>query len=258
MILDWLTPIDYAAQQADFISQRQPDTGIWFLDSLEYRSWVDTKNQTLFCLGILGAGKTILSSIVVDDLFARFQDDIGVGIAYIYCKFRRQSEQAVTDITLSLLKQLAQGRPSLPNTVKDLYERYEQDRRRPSNDEVSGALGIVISFYSRVFVIIDALDECQVSSSTRSKLISDIFNIQQKHETNFLATSRFIPDITASFKYCATLEICANKADVKKYVYGHMEQLPSFVIGKGELKLGTNSGNRHFSEHCSIATKISP
>ncbi|KAI1661134.1 hypothetical protein F4813DRAFT_378815 [Daldinia decipiens] len=236
VILDWLTPIDYDAQQTDFISRRQPDTGIWFLNSLEYRSWVDTKKQTLFCPGIPGVGKTILSSIVVDDLFSRFKDDNGVGIAYIYCNFRRQSRQTMTDITLSLLKQLAQRRPSLPDAVKNLYKGYGRDGMRPSNYEVSGALETVISSYSRVFVIVDALDECQVSNGTGSKLISGIFNIQQKHETNFLATSRFIPDITASFKGYTTLEIRASKADVEKYVDDHIEELPSFVAGKPGLK----------------------
>jgi hypothetical protein len=33
IILDWLTPMDYAAQQQDFISRRQAGTGQWLLDS---------------------------------------------------------------------------------------------------------------------------------------------------------------------------------------------------------------------------------
>jgi hypothetical protein len=37
-ILDWLTPIDYSAQQSDIISRRQEGTGEWLLYSREFTS----------------------------------------------------------------------------------------------------------------------------------------------------------------------------------------------------------------------------
>ena len=58
-ILDWLIPIDYAPQQSDYINRRQPGTGQWFLDSAEFRAWVDTEKQMPFCPGISGARKTM-------------------------------------------------------------------------------------------------------------------------------------------------------------------------------------------------------
>jgi hypothetical protein len=88
-ILDWLTPIDYAAQQHDFISRRQAGSGQWLLESEEFQAWLNTDNQTLFCPGIPGAGKIILISIVVEELTTRFSNDPTIGIAYIYCNFRR-------------------------------------------------------------------------------------------------------------------------------------------------------------------------
>ena len=130
-ILDWLTPIDYTNQQCDLINRRQRGTGQWLLDSPEFKTWMDTKKQTLFCPGIPGAGKTILTSIVVDDLCNRFQDG-SVGIAYIYCNFRRQEK--ADDLLASLLKQLAQGRPSIPESFKSLYgkhnDKHENKRTR--------------------------------------------------------------------------------------------------------------------------------
>jgi hypothetical protein len=52
VILDWLTPIDYASQQSNFISQRQEETGQWLLNSDEFQVWINQRKQTLFCLGI--------------------------------------------------------------------------------------------------------------------------------------------------------------------------------------------------------------
>src|SRR5579862_1194027 len=105
-ILNWLTPIDYGPQHSDFFRRRQPGTGQWLLDSVKYQDWLKTKKQTLFCPGIPGAGKTILTSTVVNDLYNRFYNDTAVGIAYIYCNFRSKEKQKINDLLASLLKQL--------------------------------------------------------------------------------------------------------------------------------------------------------
>jgi hypothetical protein len=41
-ILKWLTLIDYASQQNDYIRRRQLGTGQWLLDSTEYYTWLET------------------------------------------------------------------------------------------------------------------------------------------------------------------------------------------------------------------------
>jgi hypothetical protein len=74
-IPDWLTPVDYGPQQSDYIKRRQQGTGQWLLDSAKYQAWLTTSKQTLFCPGIPGAGKTILISIIVDNLITRFQNN---------------------------------------------------------------------------------------------------------------------------------------------------------------------------------------
>jgi hypothetical protein len=86
-ILHWITPIDYAPQQSDFISRRQAGTGQWLLDSAEFMAWLQTGKQILFCPGIPGSGKTILTSIVVDELITRFETSGNIGIAYLYCNY---------------------------------------------------------------------------------------------------------------------------------------------------------------------------
>ncbi|RDW67885.1 hypothetical protein BP6252_09281 [Coleophoma cylindrospora] len=68
-ILDWLTPIDYITRQQDSIRRRQAGTGQWLLDSKEFQSWLSTDKQTLFCPGIPGAGKTILTFLLAELYF---------------------------------------------------------------------------------------------------------------------------------------------------------------------------------------------
>lgn len=180
--------------------------------------------QVLFCPGIPGAGKTILTSIVVDNLVTRFQNNPTIGIAYIYCNFRRKDEQTIGHLLICLLRQLAQNQSSLPVSVKDLYERHNMNRTRPSFEDISKALHSVAAMYSRVFIIVDALDECQVSEGSRSLLLSEIFNLQQMCKVNIFATSRFIPEVIDNFKEYTRLDIRAHDEDVRNYLEGRISR----------------------------------
>jgi hypothetical protein len=228
-ILDWITPFDYAPQQSDLISRRQAGTGQWLLDSAEFKVWLLIGKQTLFCPGIPGAGKTILASIVVQELITRFENDGSTGIAYLYCNYRRQHEQKPEDLFASLLKQLVQEQP-IPDSVKTLYDRHKDKRTRPSLDEISGVLQSVAATYSRVFIIVDALDECQIPDGHRQRFLSSLFNLQAKCEANLFATSRPISSIEKEFEGDSKLEIRASEEDVRKYLEGHMFRLPGFVV----------------------------
>jgi Cdc6-like AAA superfamily ATPase len=205
------------------------------LKSNEFQEWVNQSKPTLFCPGIPGAGKTIITSIVVEDLCIRFQNDASVGIAYVYCNFRRHEEQKPEDLLASLLKQLIQGQPSMPENVKSLYERHKK-RTRPSFNELSEALHSIIAGYSKVFIIIDALDECQVSDGSRKRLLSEILGVQAKTGASVFATSRFIPEIEKELEGSVSLEVRASDEDVRRYLDGHMFELPSFVAHNRSLQ----------------------
>ncbi|KAL7755650.1 hypothetical protein ACKLNR_014177 [Fusarium oxysporum f. sp. zingiberi] len=201
-ILDWLTTVDYGPQQSDFIRRRQAGTGQWFLITPEFQVWLHTDQQTLFCPGIPGAGKTILTSVVVEELSTRFGNNESVGVAYLYCNFWRQNEQKAQDLLANLLKQLTQTQPTLPS---------------------------VAVTYLRVFIIIDALDECRVSDDDRRTFVAEVFSLQANCGANIFATSRFIPEVMDYFKGSTSLEIRASDEDVRGYLNGHMSQLPACV-----------------------------
>ncbi|KAI2611824.1 hypothetical protein GGR54DRAFT_340768 [Hypoxylon sp. NC1633] len=229
-ILRWLTPVDYSSQQNDFVRRRQAGTGRWLLSSKEYQKWLSDIKQTLFCPGIPGAGKTILASIVIEDLITRATEDQTIGIAYIYCNFRRKDEQTIESILSNLLKQLAQTRSSLPQGVKDLYDKNERTRMKPALVDILRVLRSVLALYSRVFVVIDAVDEYKISHPYWSSLLSDIFALQADTGLNLFVTSRHIPEIVDFFKGCLTHEVLATDEDVRKYIDGHIERLPRFAL----------------------------
>ncbi|KAK3299913.1 ankyrin repeat-containing protein [Chaetomium fimeti] len=221
-ILDWLTPVNYGPQHSDYFNRRQPGTGQWLLDTNEFRQWVEGRQQTLFCPGMPGSGKTMLASIVVNKLIADFRNNSDIGIAYLYCNWK--DRQNTEDLISSVLKQLAQGRSTLPQTLKSLHDRHSRQKTRPSFDEILESLHSVASGYTRVFLVIDALDECQASDGCRDRLLSEMFALRAKYEANLFATSRDIPEITARFTQSMMVEVRASDGDVRRYIEGHIDR----------------------------------
>lgn len=231
--LKWLSTADYTLQQGDFIRRRQDGTGIWLLESSEYKTWSEARKATLFCPGIPGAGKTILTSVVVENLLDKAQQKPDIAVAYIYCDFNRQKEQQAEDLLGSLAQQITEQCQVLPDALKDLYQTYGE-RGSPSLKELSSAIASVVPLYSQVFVVMDAIDECQPSS--RTKMLSVLFDLQKEHDINLFATCRPIPQIADSFSNAPTIKIRADATDVRLYLDGQMSDLPSFVQRSPDLQ----------------------
>ncbi|KAK5056146.1 hypothetical protein LTR84_012699 [Exophiala bonariae] len=237
-ILQWLTPIEYISQQNDNYNRRQPGTNQWFLESNEFQFWLETRGHTLFCQGMPGAGKTLLSAAVVRYLQNERWNTMQIGVAYIYYNFRRQHEQNPTDVFASLLKQLGHGLDPFPTILKELYEEHRPQETRPSFDEIFLALQTVLHCYTKTFIIIDALDECSASNQVRQQFLEQIFRLQEASGTNLLATSRFSLDVEKSFQgdRILRLVIQASQDDLQKYLNGNLRILPSFVSRSEELQ----------------------
>ncbi|CAM1510952.1 Fc.00g084650.m01.CDS01 [Cosmosporella sp. VM-42] len=234
-ILDMLQSVDFARQQDGYRQDRAPGTGRWLVESAEFKTWVNGEKQILFCPGIPGAGKTFITSIVIDDLEKNFGNDGTVGIAYYYCSFLGTNSSA-EDVFESLLKQLAQRQTILPDSVKSLYENHEHGTRRPSDAKIIQTLHSVIAIYSKVFIIVDGLDEVWASEGAISKLRSEFFSLQDHYAVNLFVTSRFVPDVEKHFKNSPRLDINATEEDILAYLAKSMSLLPPSLRSDRQLQ----------------------
>jgi hypothetical protein len=66
-ILSWISKLDYDRKHQTIRSPRVQDTGSWLLERVEYVRWRDgdCSSNILWCHGIQGSGKTILTYTVV-------------------------------------------------------------------------------------------------------------------------------------------------------------------------------------------------
>lgn len=184
----------------------------------------------MFCPGIPGAGKTVLTAITIYDLYSRFQGDSGVGIAYIFCNFQRRDEQTLEHLLLSLLKQLLHCRNPLPGFIQDLYIRCRNSKMRLSTSEVIMLLESVASTFSTVFILVDALDECQTADGCRVNFLTQLLNLQEKIDLCIFATSRHNEEIAMAFRGCLSLNISASTTDIKRYLSDQMKRLQLDIV----------------------------
>jgi hypothetical protein len=124
---------------------------------------------------------------------------------------------------------MTQNLPFIPKCVKQMYAKYPYGQTRPSLNDISGAIHTIIGEYSRVFIIVDALDECPATSGCRKAFLDELSTLQTKFGVNCFVTSRLDPDIIAHFKTnSVSLDMRTSSKDVEIYVKRYLEQLPAF------------------------------
>ncbi|KAK6520138.1 hypothetical protein TWF506_000423 [Arthrobotrys conoides] len=262
--LENMTPIKHGPRHSKISQSRQVGTGQWFLDLPVYQNWLKNPKSLLHCRGIPRAGKTFITSRVIDDLFGRcsantttpsiFGTDINVGIAYIYLDYKQGKEQTVFNMLASLLVQLVRHKnlnrektpssklqASLPETIQQLYEENRQSGKQPSTDGVKRALQSAVQTYSRVFIIIDAVDECRTSNSCRQEFLRHTFELHGQYGINIFSTSRDIQDITDWFETQKTemVMIRAHNDDLKMCLRDQIDQSNRMLLKENSSLIET-------------------
>ncbi|KAI5839953.1 hypothetical protein DFP73DRAFT_500816, partial [Morchella snyderi] len=225
-VLDWLYPGDPDAKHTDISNRRQEGTGEWLLSSPEMQSWImgSHPSKLLWGYGIPGAGKTFISSGVIEHLKGR-ADASDCGVAYVYFDYKEGDNQAPILVLASLVKQLGYQIPHLPQKISTLYEELEHKGKRPSLEDLIITLLSIFASFKRVFIIFDALDECN-QKGQRDKLLP-LFHRLGEGGANLFITSRYYPqDIQVSFKNVPRIEIMASGQDIKSYILQRLEENP--------------------------------
>ncbi|KAF2812133.1 uncharacterized protein BDZ99DRAFT_383210, partial [Mytilinidion resinicola] len=215
-ILNWLSPLDMNRTHQSISDRAQPGSGEWFLTSVPYLSWSssDGEIESLWCWGIPGAGKTVLSSIVVNKLRQSRIEDLRkeIGIVVIYLKYN-EPEQTVDSLLGSVLKQLIQDSNVLDQAVQDLYEHHRQRNTPPPLESIVVRLQKALETYKEVFLVIDGLDECE--EETRWDLIE---HVSKFPGVRLMVTSRYLSAIEEELENFVRLEIRAHKMDIELFV----------------------------------------
>lgn len=99
-VLSVLKIVDPSRIQATNWRLHQPGTGIWFVESESFKTWFARKNSNLWLRGIAGAGKSILTSLIVREV-ERLRSE-NAAMAYFYRDYKDTATQEPLNLLCSL------------------------------------------------------------------------------------------------------------------------------------------------------------
>ena len=228
-VLQWLSPLDFRPKQLDTLSRRTPSTGEWLLIEEKFKSWVDGSGSScLFCSGIPGGGKTILTSLVIDYLESRIEAFKPV-VAYVFFDYKDQGRQTVTAILRSLLRQVIESIGEVPQSIQQSYDALppSNEENTMDEDQCITLLECLIKNEPRdTFFIFDALDECpdidHNSNEARSRIASAMKRLAIVGRL-FVTARPHVHPATVIPDY-HRLEIRATDPDMRCYIDGRIKE----------------------------------
>ncbi|KAJ1708855.1 hypothetical protein NYO67_8959 [Aspergillus flavus] len=160
-ISKWLSPLSPSARHRENQRKRVGGTGTWLLEDPNFLNWSSeiAKCQILSCYGDPGAGKTIISSLVIDELMKHIVAGSRIGLGYVYCDYADQQAQTTENILGALLTQLLEILPEIPKSVFNLYEKCAYQKKSLRSEDAERLLHDTCEQFSKVYICLDALDE---------------------------------------------------------------------------------------------------
>lgn len=226
-IYGWLSAPDPSSNYNKARELCQAKTGWWFLQSRQFFDWKREEGSFLWLYGIPGCGKTILSSTIVEDVIHSCQQrpcdglifESSSSVLHFYFDFNDMDKQSHEKMIRSLIMQLSTQNGVIPQPLMSTYESCVNGQRQPSTDALLETLHNLIQDYRKVFLILDALDEC----TERLELLSMLQQIASwKSGISILVTSRIEADIGENLDAIGTKKICIQNNlvdnDIRAYV----------------------------------------
>ena len=220
-----LSVLDFTAVQKESYSKRCANTGQWLIESSEFQTWLkseDVQYSVLWCPGNPGAGKTVITSIAVNNITEN-PGGRRNAVVYIYCDYANALTFSVENLLGSVVRQLI-AQTSHARTVAELQAFLKQTtkNRNMTEEEFSSWTETLSRTFDVVYTFVDALDECP--EIVRGNLLTRLHLYSQANMRIFL-TSRFNVDVTARIPHATRTAIAADSHDITVYVESKIREI---------------------------------
>jgi hypothetical protein len=203
---------------------RHTTTGFWLTKNDEFTTWMQGSNLHLWLSGIPGAGKTILSSLIIQQCLNQATDDRAV--AFFYCDYKNIRSQDVVQILSSLTSQLARQHESCFQLLKDYDNELRpqhQLRRSPEVEELIDLLRKMSNYFEDVRLIVDGLDECNEQAGEVARKLKSLGSDHAVISMCFLSRDELDIRTELDSLMFGHIEIAAHTEDVEHYVRTEIE-----------------------------------
>ncbi|KAL9041699.1 MAG: hypothetical protein Q9214_004018 [Letrouitia sp. 1 TL-2023] len=231
-IIKWLSPSDIYEPdffEADFEKankKRHPGTCEWIKNKQLFRDWEKIDKGALVIYGIPGAGKTILSSYLIQRLVHDIEPGSPKLGLYFYFDNKDEHKRSPVAAIRSLVYQLyshlrEQGRAKLMIQELDLRMQNSANERSNNYDRLWAVFKtVIISDKLDVTVVLDAMDECNGPKA----FIRDLKKLATSVKFRVIVTSRSDNHVVPVFAgEEGTPALYITTEDVKKDIVSYVE-----------------------------------
>lgn len=233
-VLQFFGSVDPTEKHETSKGLRHRETGSWLLSNTAFIAWANHIGSRLWLSGIPGAGKTILASVVIEEMLRQASGSSEKAVAYFYCDYNKPEHQKSSNILGAIACQLA--RQDKSERSFELLQDYYRSCS-PSTPKASRLLTLVQEMsmsFDAVSIVVDALDEC---GNDRTVTAEDLASLNKGIGSNIRTAflSRAEPDIKNILDNFMHIPIAAHNDDVKIFVAEEIESRAR----KGNLRIKT-------------------
>ncbi|KAH6911281.1 hypothetical protein BKA70DRAFT_56221 [Coprinopsis sp. MPI-PUGE-AT-0042] len=214
------------------LSRATPGTGPRFSKWAEFHTWVRVNGllQTMWGSGMPGAGKTIFTAIMINEIDTHAQASrYAICVCYIYFRYSDRTTATVRDFLEVLVKQTVERHSNCVIILNEVYARHTRERTQPSEAELLRLLHRFSEAMEATFYFLDALDEAP--PDVQLDLLEKLSPLNVK----LFITSRPLPDLEAHFPGAHRFTIRAQDKDLDLHIAKEISRSPFLqtILKKG-------------------------
>jgi hypothetical protein len=204
------------------------------LRSPDWNEWLAGNLRCLWVHGIPGAGKTILTSFLVEQLKRHCKHRERSALSYYYCYFGHDQDEASPLLSWTIA-QLCRKAEFVPDLVHEMYRHGGQ----PSLTELLLALEKSLQKFDVAYMILDAADESKPREDLL-RVLRDLASDARFSKIRYLVTSRKYIDIEQSLEPISRSIPMSNalvEEDIRKHVHSILHSKPRFQLWPADLRI---------------------
>ncbi|KIJ09581.1 hypothetical protein PAXINDRAFT_34253, partial [Paxillus involutus ATCC 200175] len=226
-IREWLSAPNTSVNHKSARDTCVEGTGSWLRVDERFLAWLNKPGTTLWIEGGPGFGKTVLFSTSVEGVrMYTGPRSSTCGWAYFYFDGRESGAalQKFETLLRSILDQLCFNQANIPDAMKRLYKVDDNNHPEPTLSQLRTTLEEVVKGFDDVYILIDALDECD----SQAELLAWMNSLQSTTPGLHLFTTsrpeRIIEErMSKSSHVRISLTSDLLDSDIKTYVDEHVE-----------------------------------